>query len=169
VNLEHITARMAESAAAIRAVAFGITGQQARWKPDPDSWSVLEVVNHLWDEELEDFRRRIDYTLHRPGEAWPPIDPGGWVTARRYNERDLAKSLDGFLSAREDSLAWLRALQSPDWRATYQAPWGEITAADLLASWVAHDLLHLRQLVELRWFVTTRELEPHRVVYAGEW
>jgi hypothetical protein len=169
VNIEHITARLAEGAAAIQAIATGVTEEQARWKPDPDSWSVLEVVNHLWDEECEDFRRRIDYTLHRPGEAWPPIDPRGWVTGRQYNERALAPSLDGFLSAREESLAWLRALPSPDWEASHAAPWGEITAGDLLASWVAHDLLHLRQLVELRWSLTTEELAPRRVEYAGAW
>ena len=169
MDVQHVTTRMAESAAATEALVSGLGNSQTRWRPDPDSWSVLEVVNHLWDEEREDFRLRIDYTLHQPGETWPPIDPAGWVTARRYNERDLAESLDGFLSARDDSLAWLRALHSPDWAATYQAPWGEITAGDLLASWVAHDLLHLRQLVELRWSITTRELEPHGVIYAGEW
>ena len=169
MDVQHVTTRMAESAAAIEALVSGLGNSQTRWRPDPDSWSVLEVVNHLWDEEREDFRLRIDYTLHQPGETWPPIDPAGWVTARRYNERDLAESLDGFLSARDDSLAWLRALHSPDWAAIYQAPWGEITAGDLLASWVAHDLLHLRQLVELRWSITTRELEPHGVIYAGEW
>jgi len=159
---------MAESAAAIRAVTLGITPEQARWKPDAESWSVLEVVNHLWDEEIEDFRQRINYTLHRAGEAWPPNDPVGNVTARRYNERDLAESFEGFLSAREDSLAWLRALQAPDWETTYQASWGTISAGDILASWAAHDLLHLRQLVELRWALTTREL-ARDVRYAGEW
>jgi len=169
VSVGQVTARMAESAAAIRAVALGITDEQARWKPDRESWSVLEVVNHLWDEEREDFRQRIDYTLHRPGETWPPIDPAGWVTARRYNERDLEESFAGFLAAREDSLAWLRALQTPDWEAAYQAPWGPMTAGELLASWAAHDLLHLRQLVELRWLLTTKELAPRSVRYAGEW
>jgi hypothetical protein len=91
------------------------------------------------------------------------------VTARRYNERDLAESFEEFLSAREDSLAWLRALGSQDWETTYQAPWGAIAAGDLLASWAAHDLLHLRQLVELRWLLTTKELAPRDVRYAGEW
>ena len=93
----------------------------------------------------------------------------GWVTARQYNARELAPSLAGFLAARQESLAWLESLASPDWQASYEAPWGEITAGDLLASWVAHDLLHLRQLVELRWFLTTKELVPHHVEYAGAW
>jgi len=66
-------------------------------------------------------------------------------------------------------LAWLRSLDSPDWEATYEAPWGPITAGDLLASWVAHDLLHMRQLVELHWHYKEEQVEPYSTRYAGEW
>jgi hypothetical protein len=169
VEIEHITNHMAQHGVAIRSLAQGITDAQARTRPDPASWSMLEVVNHLWDEELEDFKIHLDYTLHRPGERWPEIDPGAWVTQRRYNERHWVESLEGFFRERELSLAWLRGLSAPHWDASYQAPWGPITAGDLLAAWVAHDILHLRQLVELRWVLIKSELVPRDVRYAGEW
>jgi DinB superfamily len=169
MDIEHLASRMAQHAACIRGLADGITAEQARVKPTSDSWSVLEVVNHLWDEEREDFRVRIDYTLHRPGEPWPGINPGSWVTERLYNERDLAESLDGFLSCRETSLAWLRGLTASDWETTAQTPWGSITAGDLFAAWVTHDLLHIRQLVELRWALLQAELAPRDTRYAGQW
>jgi hypothetical protein len=160
---------MADNAGRIQALVRGASEGQVRWKPDPESWSILEVVNHLWDEEREDFRVRIDYTLHRPGEPWPPIDPGGWVTARSYNDRDPKESLEGFLSAREASLAWLSELVTPNWETTYEAPWGPIAAGDLFASWVVHDLLHMRQLLELHWAYATAELAPFSGQYAGDW
>lgn len=170
MNIEQITATMQANAQRIAAWVGGVGAAQARWKPDAASWSILEVVNHVLDEEREDFRVRIDYTLHRPGEAWPPIDPGGWVTARRYNERELAESLAAFLAEREQSLAWLRGLPAPSWDVTAIAPWGEpFAAGNLLAAWVAHDLLHLRQLVELHWAWTTPGLAPYTCEYAGEW
>ncbi len=169
MDIEHLAAQMAENAARIRALVRGVSEQQARWRPDPASWSILEVVNHLLDEERQDFRVRLDYTLHRPGEPWPPIDPGGWVTERKYNEKDLEASLDSFLSEREASLAWLRELAAPDWEAMHETSFGPIAAGDVFAAWVAHDLLHMRQLVELHWAYTTTELEPHRVDYAGTW
>ena len=162
-------AQMAENASRIRALARGISDRQARWKPDPDSWSLLEVVHHLLDEESQHFRVRLDYTLHRPGEPWPPIDPGGWVVERKYNEQDLGATREAFLSEREASLAWLRELPAPNWEATYEAPWGPMAAGDLFAAWVAHDLLHMRQLVELHWAYTTAEVEPYRTQYAGTW
>lgn len=169
MDLDRLTSQLSENAARIHALVRGVSDRQARWKPDSDTWSILEVVCHLLDEEREDFRVRLEYTLHRPGEPWPPIDPAGWVTAREYNRQDPGTSLAAFLAEREASLAWLRELQAPDWEVTYEAPWGPISAGDLLASWVAHDLLHMRQLVELIWAYTTDQLEPRRTDYAGEW
>ena len=169
MELDRFISQMADDAQRVRALAEGISDEQARWRPDPASWSILEVVNHLLDEEREDFRVMLDLALHRPDEPRPRIDPQAWVTERKYNERDPGESLQGFLAAREESLAWLRELSSPDWEAVYQAPWGPIRAGDVFAAWVAHDLLHIRQLVELHWAYTTRQLQPYRVEYAGEW
>ncbi|MFN2206298.1 MAG: DinB family protein, partial [Candidatus Promineifilaceae bacterium] len=130
----------------IRLLAQGVDDEQARWRPDADSWSILEVICHLLDEERKDFRVRLDITLHKPDETWPGIDPAGWVTEHNYNEQVLAASLQAFQEEREASLAWLKRLEAPDWEASYEAPWGTMRAGDLLASWVAHDLLHMRQL-----------------------
>ncbi len=66
-----------------------IDQEEAKRKPDPGSWSILEVVCHLLDEERLDFKPRLDITLHHPGEKWTPIDPQGWVIAKKYNERSL--------------------------------------------------------------------------------
>ena len=169
MDVEHLASEMAGNAARVAALVQRIPERQARWRPDRGTWSMLEVINHLWDEEREDFRVRIDYTLHRHGEPWPGIDPGGWVTQRRYNERNLEESVAGFLSAREASLAWLRQLGAPDWGTPYEAPWGTIRAGDVFASWVAHDLLHTRQLVELHWAYPQGQVQPSSTNYAGEW
>jgi hypothetical protein len=44
-----------------------------------------------------------------------------------------------------------------------------MTAGDMFASWIVHDILHLRQLVKLQWLSAIRELEPRKVDYAGLW
>ena len=162
--------QLATQADSIRQLCAGVGHVQARWRPDADSWSLLEVINHLADEEGADFRVRLDYILHRPEMPWPPIDPGGWVTERNYNGRDLAESLDRFSATRRDSLEWLRSLGEPDLNASAPAPWGgPIRAGDMLAAWVAHDLLHLRQLTELHYAWTQHQLQPWSVAYAGDW
>ena len=169
MDVDRLMSQMLEDGERVRTLVQGVSDRQARWKPDADSWSILEVVCHLLDEEREDFRVRLDYTLHRPGEPWPPIDPGGWVTERAYNEQDLEESLAQFLSERQASIAWLRGLAAPDWETTAEAPWGLIRAGDIFASWVAHDLLHMRQLLELHWAYVTAKMVPYKPDYAGAW
>jgi hypothetical protein len=168
MNLAYAIDRLNQNAVAIQALVT-VDETQARWRPGPDEWSILEVLSHLVDEEREDFRLRLDYTLHRPGEAWPATDPPGWVISRSYNERDPDQTLAEFLVERGASLAWLRKLDEPDWSQAYDHPSGRrITAGDLLASWVAHDGLHLRQLVELQRAYLAVAL-PGDLGYAGDW
>jgi hypothetical protein len=167
MNLDHLTTQMANQAEMISSMTQGVSDEQARWKPDPGSWSILEVLNHLYDEEREDFRAHLDCILHHPDQPWSRIDPGGWVTERRYNIRNFEESLNNFLRERTESLDWLKKIRSPNWQAVYDAPFGRITAGDMLASWVAHDLLHARQLVELHWAYIVRCVHPHKVGYAG--
>jgi hypothetical protein len=160
---------LAHGAEIIRALVIGITQAEAQVRPTPESWSILEVVCHLIDEEREDFRQRADFLLNRPGEEWPPIHPGAWVTERKYNERDLEQSINDFLAERSKSLVFLKGLESPNWDVSITTQFGERTAGGLLASWVAHDNLHMRQLVELRRFRVEKITAPYDISYAGEW
>lgn len=167
MDIQQILSQMKGHAQAIRSLVAGCSAEQARWKPDAASWSMLEVLNHLLDEERADFRARIAMVL-RAG-AWFRINPGGWVTERAYNDQELGPSLESFLAARAESLEWLAGLGEVDWSTAFQAPFGTIRAGDFLASWAAHDVLHLRQLVELHWAYLVRAAEPYAVEYAGEW
>ncbi len=158
---------LAANSGLIQKLTEGITLSQARWKPSPDRWSILEVINHLYDEEREDFRLHLDIMLHNPDQPWPPIDPKGWVTTRKYNEQSLESSIEKFLSERQQSLTWLEALTAPHWDSTVQAPWGNFKAGDMFASWVVHDQWHIQQLVELRRDYTIELIAPYSAQYAG--
>ncbi len=170
MNFNLCLTRLSSSAETIASLARNVSDAQARWKPSPDEWSILEVICHLYDEEREDFRQRVDFTLHKPGEAWPPIDPAGWVTARGYNQREFASSLDSFLRERQESLKWLKSLTNPDWSIAREHPVaGRMTAGDVLGAWAAHDHLHIRQLNQLHWQYLATQVEPISLEYAGGW
>ncbi len=156
-------------ARAIESLTRGISLEHARWKPNADSWSILEVINHLYDEEQFDFRTRLEILLHRPDEPFPPIHPSAWVVEKQYNERDLESSLQNFLDERAKSLRWLSGLNTPNWETAKTNEWGTVTAGEMFSAWVAHDVLHLRQLVELHYAWVKRSAEPYPVEYAGEW
>lgn len=170
MNLPYYVERMRHQAAAITNLIQDVSLEQARWKPSPDEWSILEVINHLYDEEMEDFRIRLEITLHDPEAPWPPNDPGVKVVERNYNGQELMPSLQKFLEERKGSLDWLESLDMPEWSNEHKFPQGwSLRAGDLLASWVAHDLLHLRQLVELHFYYQRQLAQPYSVDYAGDW
>ena len=169
MNIQSASAQLHTQGQAILHLAEGLSLEQARWKPDEKSWSVLEVMSHLVDEEVLDFRRHLDHLLHTPDAPWPEIDPQGWVTAKRYNERQLDATLAAFAAERESSLKWLNSLNDPNWDSASPMPWGSLSAGDMMASWLAHDLLHLRQLIELRYALNEKGCAPYNIEYAGGW
>ena len=170
MNLEYFIERLSLNRDVFEGLVSGVAPEQAKWKPSANKWSIVEVLNHLYDEEREDFRQRIDLVLTNPEQAWPRIDPQDWVTTRRYNERNLDTSLNNFLAEREKSVSWLKQLTMPNWRNRYEHPDGRtITAGDLLASWLAHDYLHVRQLARLHWRYVGTIANPYQTDYGGPW
>ena len=169
MDFDSLYLELVDSTNMIMALLAGMSEEQARVKPDADSWSVLEVLCHLYDEEREDFREHLDFILHRQEQGWHPINPPAWVTERGYNNRNLREMKEKFFSERSKSLDWLKGLEGANWDTSYTAPFGSMTAGDMLASWVAHDNLHLRQLVELRRARLERINQPYSIAYAGEW
>lgn len=160
---------LTQSTEMIRALLAGIGAEEARMKPSKATWSILEVICHLYDEEREDFREHLDFILFRQDEEWKSIAPMAWVKTRKYNERDFKTMQTKFFREREKSLAWLKTLRNADWNTKYKSKWGKMTAGDMFASWVAHDNLHIRQLTELRRLLIERMTKPHKIRYAGDW
>jgi hypothetical protein len=170
MKFTEIYQELVNSTEVIRTVTANVSQEEAQSKPTPETWSMLEVVCHLYDEEREDFRDHLDFALHRQErEAWKAIDPQGWAVTRKYNERNFAEMQMKFLEEREKSLDWLIDLSRADWDITCATPFGTISAGDLLVSWAAHDNLHIRQLIELKRFQIEQASHPYSPHYAGDW
>jgi len=153
----------------IRALLAGINQVESQIRPDAKSWSILEAVCHLYDEEREDFREHVDFILHRQNEEWHSIDPQSWVTERKYNEQDMYEMSEKFFSERRKSLEWLTEISNSDWETSYTSQYGSVSAGEMFCCWVAHDNLHVRQLTELRRNWIERITQPYDIQYAGDW
>ena len=152
-----------------RTMLDGIGESEVKWKPEAGKWSLLEIVCHLHDEEREDFRARVRHALETPSNELPPIDPEGWVTSRKYAEQDYGASLDRLIEERAHSIKWLRSLVDPDWKSAYMHPrYGAMSAEFFLANWVAHDILHIRQIIRTRYHYLAASTGQN-LLYAGEW
>lgn len=74
-----------------------------------------------------------------------------------------------FYAERSKSLDWLKSLSNMNWDVSYTSEFGTLSAGEMLASWVAHDNLALRQFVELRRARIENITKPYSVAYAGDW
>lgn len=165
LNLPDIIQQLTTDAEAIRVLLQGVSAKQGSWKPDPQTWSLQETMSHIYNEERVDFRKHLKEMFSDPPKPW-----GEWRAEEQIPITSLAQGLESFLLEREASIAWLKALKSPDWERATAAPWGgTIRAGDVLVSWAAHDFLHMRQLNELLYAWNMKQAELYEVDYAGEW
>ncbi|MDF1524568.1 MAG: hypothetical protein P1P87_17335, partial [Trueperaceae bacterium] len=115
----------------------------------------------LASEEADGFRARLRGVLQGAAplsaeRGRPPL--GGWG-ARPTSVRE---ALVRFREERAVSLAWLATLEAPDLRRANGASAASPCAGDLLASWVAHDLERMDELVRLRLAWWTVRAAPYR-------
>ena len=111
----------------------------------PQTWTAQQVVGHLIWGERTDWMPRARHLLEHGDEvAFEPFDRDGH--RRLCEETSLSELLDLFSSERRDNLAALRALDpSPDEldKVGRHPALGTVTLAQLLATWVVHDLHHI--------------------------
>lgn len=131
-------------------------------------WSPLEILAHLADEEVEDFRPRARAAAEQLSIDWK-LDPQAWVVERRYNEMDPARVLRDFEAERQSSCRWLRELDLELLDQALEHPrFGPLRCGDFIAAWRVHDLLHLRQLSTALVVLGARTLSGWKVDYAGD-
>lgn len=145
----------------------GVPDSMLRARETEARWSPLEILAHLLDEEMEDFRPRAQAAAVR-GRIEKPIDPSRWVVERAYNSKDPAVVLGDFATERNRSCEWLRSLDvSVLDRSLEHAQLGTMRCGDFVAAWRMHDILHLRQLATALAVLGARELAGWRIDYAG--
>ena len=117
----------------------------------PGTWSPYDVVGHLIHGERTDWMPRIEHLL-RHGDAvpFPLFDREGMFAASKG--QSLAELLDTLDRVRGESLSRLQtlALTRDDLMRRGRHPeFGVVTLGQHLATWVAHDLGHISQIVRV--------------------
>ncbi len=172
MNADALVASLIRFPAILRALIAPLDDATLRRRGGAEgtSWSILEILCHLADEEVEDFRPRLELTLRDPAADWPKIDPEGAARTRRYQEQDPRHALERFTAARAANVEWLTSLTAVNWLQAVEHPrLGSLRAGDLLASWAAHDLLHLRQITKRLYESAGAAAGEFDTGYAGAW
>jgi hypothetical protein len=140
-------------------------GLPAGWTEATDgaeSWSPRVVIGHLIHGEDTDWIPRARIILeHGETRAFLPFDR--FTQLERFRDTGLAELLPLFARKRAGNLATLAAWKLGPVqlaRSGTHPEFGRVTMEQLLATWVAHDLGHVAQVVRVMARRYTRDIGP---------
>ena len=137
--------------AALRALLQDLPETWTTATEGPGTWSPFDVLGHLIHGDRTDWVPRVEHIL-RHGDAvpFPAFDREAMFAASKG--RSLAELLDTFDTVRSESLTRLNGLDLTDadlGRRGRHPEFGVVTLEQHLATWVAHDLDHVAQVVRV--------------------
>ena len=127
----------------------GLTPSQLRSRPQPDKWSIAEIMAHLADAEIV-VSWRMRAIIGANGTPIQAFNQDAWADAFQYGKRDPKQSLETFRMLRENNLAMLKAISKEAWE-NYgmHEERGRETIAHLTRLYAGHDENHVKQVENL--------------------
>lgn len=150
-QLKEAAALLSRTPATVRNLLADLPEAWLTASEGPKTFSAWDVVAHLLHGERTDWMPRLRIILeHGEGRPFEPFDR----VAHRAESAGLTigELLDAFAAARARNLAELEALgldEAALARTGTHPELGRVTARELLATWVVHDLGHIRQIARV--------------------
>ena len=133
--------------AALHGLLAEVKPHQQQQRPDPQEWSILQILCHLWLSEENVHRSRLQAILDHdnPFIAAPP-PPGPDIPPCH---EDAKEALLCFQRERESTMRLLSALSPAQWdRSARHSIFGLTTALEMAHFTAQHDRLHITQLCQ---------------------
>ena len=150
-NPEHTISLLSRTPATLDALLRDLPDEWTRRNEGEGTWNAFEVVGHLIDCEHINWIPRVEWILqYGATQPFRRFDRGGY--AHETADKTLGQLLDEFARLRLQNLSILSSLNlAPEdfERRGVHPALGEVTLANLLATWAAHDLTHLHQIARI--------------------
>lgn len=133
--------------AALHGLLAEVKPHQQQQRPDPQEWSILQILCHLWQSEKNVHRARLRAILNQdnPFIASPP-PPGPDIPPCH---EDANQALYCFQREREATMRLLSDLSPAQWdRPARHSIFGLTTALEMAHFTAQHDRLHITQLCQ---------------------
>ena len=122
------------------------SSSQLTTRPQPNKWSVGEILAHLAEDEIATAWRYRQMVEHS-GIDLAGFDQDMWARLGNYRDRAPSESLTLFRLLRQSNLAFLERLAPEQWECFgIHAERGRITVRDLAAHMAGHDANHIEQV-----------------------
>ncbi len=150
-NLAQATEVLRNTPDVLEALLSNLSSEWTAGNEGPDTWSAFDVVGHLIHGEHRDWIERMEIILREGTDrTFQPFDR--FAMLRDSVGKSLPQLLEEFRTLREQNLITLGKANigeaELDRTATHPAL-GTVTLRNLLATWVAHDLGHIGQIVRV--------------------
>jgi hypothetical protein len=129
----------------------GISSEWTSANEGGETWSAYDIVGHLIHGEITDWMPRAEIILSsKADKTFEPFDR--FYQFQVSKGKSLAQLLNEFKTLREKNITFLRSkkISHIDFEKTGVHPaFGEVTLAQLLSTWVVHDLNHIAQITRV--------------------
>ena len=145
--------------AVLRTLLLDLPGPWIAATEGPGTWSPFDVVGHLIHGERTDWVPRVEHMLrHGDAVAFPSFDREAMFEASKgFSIEELLDTFGRLRAQSLDRLAVLNLTDADLRRPGRHPELGGVTLGQHLATWVAHDLSHVGQIVRTmsRQYATT--------------
>ena len=150
-DLAHGFEILERTPATVSALLTGLSDEWVMVNEGGDTFSPRDVIGHLIGGEETDWLARTTIVLeHGVDKPFPPFDRFSF--REDYKDHSLAQMLETFREVRTKNLEQVRALGIRPEQLDLQGAHpdlGTVTLRQLLATWVVHDLAHIRQITRV--------------------
>ena len=146
---ETIEPEMRGNLGALFGMLADVKSHQWQQHPDPEEWSIIQIVCHLLESERKVQRPRLQRILAEDNPFLvSPQPPPGPHDATLCDENGL-HAAQRFMEARLKTLEWLAQLKPQDWqRPARHSIFGVTNLLEMAHFTAQHDRLHLNQLCQ---------------------
>lgn len=126
-----------------------VKAHQWQQHPDPEEWSIIQIVCHLLESEEKVQQPRLKHILNEDNPFLvSPQPPPGPREAIPCDTNGLPAARC-FLRLRQETLAWLAQLDEADWqRPARHSIFGNTNLLEMAHFTAQHDRLHINQICQ---------------------
>ena len=147
---EAMLAVLRSSPAALSSLVEPLPLEMWARRPEPDEWSLTEILCHLRDVENEVNLPRLRRLLEESNPFLAGKDTDPWAEERAYIRQNGPQALQRFTGVRMDLLDLLDGLAPDGWQRTARhAIFGPTRLSELVSINAGHDRLHVQQAVQV--------------------
>ena len=142
---------LSQTPATVKSLLGSLSDEWVLTSDGENSWSPFDVIGHYIHGEETDWIPRAEIILSQ-GENLTFVPFDRFAQLEKSEGKTLSELLETFADLRRKNIETLKSWNLTDEQLNFKGihpELGEVTLEQLLATWVVHDLTHIRQIVTI--------------------